>query len=171
MEERMRVMSETGQARIVECHQSAAGICGAVQRQRPQSATRQVCLQDQSVVAGAKNDAIKRHARIIDSRRRVPWRNGMAIRRTSWHRLSFKSRRIEQRRHAKGSAVDRDQADTAVSNREACEAVGMPPVKIAVSRKHGLLPVGRPWAQPAIVVMPVAFNVLDPEERHHRQIL
>ena len=59
MEERVRVMPETGQARVVDGHQSTAGNCGAVHRERLQSAAREISLQDQSVVAGAKNDAVK----------------------------------------------------------------------------------------------------------------
>ena len=59
MEERVRVMPETGQARVVDGHQSATGNCGAVHRERPESAAREITLQDQSVMAGAKNDAVK----------------------------------------------------------------------------------------------------------------
>src|SRR5438876_10296678 len=59
MEERVRVMPETGQARVVDGHQSAAGNCAAVHRERPEPAAREVSLQYQSVVAGAKNDAVK----------------------------------------------------------------------------------------------------------------
>src|SRR5947208_13158955 len=55
-------MPETGQARIVECHQSAPRNWGAVHRERPEPAAREVSLQDQSVVAGAQNDAVKGRA-------------------------------------------------------------------------------------------------------------
>src|SRR6266511_6358384 len=52
-------MPETRQARVVYCHQSAAGNWGAIYRERAQSAAREVSLQDQGVMAGAKNDAVK----------------------------------------------------------------------------------------------------------------
>src|SRR5438876_3607891 len=52
-------MPETGQARVVDCHQPTAGNWGAVHRERCESAAREVSLEDQSVVAGAKNDAVK----------------------------------------------------------------------------------------------------------------
>src|SRR5437762_1733768 len=52
-------MPETRQARIVDGHQSAAGNWGALQGDRPQSAAREVGLEDQGVVAGAKNDSVK----------------------------------------------------------------------------------------------------------------
>src|SRR5207247_958558 len=59
MEERVGVVPETRQARVVDCHQSATGNWGAVQRKRPESATREVGLEDQRVVAGAKNEPVK----------------------------------------------------------------------------------------------------------------
>ena len=59
MEERVWIMPETGQPRVVDGHQSAAGIWSAVHRERPEPAAREVRLQDQSVMAGAKNDAVK----------------------------------------------------------------------------------------------------------------
>src|SRR5947207_9390047 len=52
-------MPETGQARVVDCHQSAAGNWGAIHRERPEPAAREVSLQDQRIMAGAKNDAVK----------------------------------------------------------------------------------------------------------------
>src|SRR5436305_1152697 len=44
---------------MLECHQPAARNFGTIQRQRFQSAARQVSLQDQSIVPGAKNDAVE----------------------------------------------------------------------------------------------------------------
>src|SRR5437870_9970225 len=55
----MRVMPEAGPARVVDGDQPTAGHWGAVHRERPEPAAREVSLQDQSVMAGAKNDAVK----------------------------------------------------------------------------------------------------------------
>src|ERR1043166_7499320 len=61
-------MPEAGQARVVDGQQSAARNCGAVHRERLESAARKVSLQDQSVMAGAENDAIKAHREICTMR-------------------------------------------------------------------------------------------------------
>src|SRR5207245_368854 len=87
------------------------------------------------------------------------------------HYLSLKPRRIERGLHSERRGVHRAQGHTALTNVQAGETVAMPVIKLAVRREHRLLPVRGPQAQPAIVVMSVAFDVLDAKQRHHRQIL
>src|SRR2546428_734858 len=101
MEERMRVISEARQPRMLECHQSAARNFGTIQRQRFQSAARQVSLQDQSIVPGAKNDAVESGIHITQPptqagcrsgpRRRIPRMREAPL---SIHRSSCPSRQI-----------------------------------------------------------------------------
>jgi len=54
-----------------------------------------------------------------------------------------------------GAVVHRTQGHTALANLQAREAVAMLAIKIAVGREHRVLPIRRPQAQPAIVVMPL----------------
>src|SRR5206468_968931 len=87
------------------------------------------------------------------------------------HWLTLKLCGIEQGPHPEGCGVDGAQGHAALADVQAGEAVGMPHAEVAVRFKHRVLPIRRPQAQPAIVVMPVAFDMLNAKQRHRRQIL
>src|SRR5262249_32976638 len=69
MEERMRIMAETGQARIVDGHQSAARCGCAVQRDCLESAAREVRCENERVMARAEKDAV------VDAHVGIGWRS------------------------------------------------------------------------------------------------
>ena len=52
-----------------------------------------------------------------------------------------------------------------------CFAIWLLPVLACVRCEHFVLPLLGPHVQPSIVVMPVALDMFDAEQRHHRQIL
>src|SRR5689334_8682429 len=80
-------------------------------------------------------------------------------------------RHVERGIDTERRLIHRAQAHLSTLDPDVCESAGMTRIEILVGSEKVVLPLGRKHRKASVIMMAVALNMIDSEERHHRKIL